>query len=101
MTHNPVGGLVDRWTIPFSPLSSFRSLNCDPASGGFITDSTTATQPLERTGVLSSVTSFPTAVFGDDSAGDTTIFKITLTNTGTTTLTMISVSSAALVEQER
>lgn len=73
-------------------------------SGGFITNSSTVTQTLQRTGVLSSVA---TSSFEDtdgtagDSAGDSMFYKISLNNTGTTTLTTIVVSSAVLVAQER
>lgn len=76
---------------------------CDPPSGGPITNSSNTTQLLRRTGVLSA-DAYCTIRDTDDmvghSAGDTIDYNIDLTNTGTTTLTMITVS-ADMLPQER
>lgn len=78
------------------------SVTGSPRSGGFITNSSTATQYLERKGELSAsaraVVIDSDGIVGD-SAGDTIEYTIELTNTGTTSLTSISVSSALLLDQ--
>lgn len=69
-----------------------------------MTDSSTVTQSLKRTGILSAVAAClvrDTDGITGDSAGDSIAYTITLANTGTTTLTDMSVSSATLMAQER
>lgn len=72
------------------------------AYGSPVTDADTAVQPLKRTGSVlvsaSTKAEYDAGVAGD-SAGDTIQFKIILVNTGTTTLSSMSVSSAQLLEQ--
>lgn len=85
-----------------SPLSPPR-LTCEPASGGEIKNSSNTTQLFERTGILSAEAAC--AVEDTDgieghSAGDDIDYTIDLTNTGTTTLSLIVVS-ADLLPQER
>lgn len=82
--------------------TSGQSLRCDPASGGFIVKSSNATQKLERTASLSATaacTVQDTDGIEGDSAGDHIAYTIELSNTGTTTLATISVSSATLETQ--
>lgn len=80
----------------------FASLTGYPSSGGFVTNSTTVTQALARTGVLSARAS-TSVVDSDnsavDSAGDKVACNVVLTNTGTTTLSSITISSTALLSQ--
>ena len=85
------------------PSRPFRqSLRCDSASGGFITQSSSATQSLERTAILSATaacTIQDTDGVEGDSAGDHISYTIDLMNAGTTTLSAISVWSASLESQ--
>lgn len=79
-----------------------RSVTGSPAYGGSITNSSTAVQLLERTGIC--FVSATTTVEDDtglagDSAGDKIKYTITLDNTGSTTLTSITVSSDQLLAQ--
>lgn len=83
-------------------LILFRSVTGSPAYGGSVTNSSTAVQPLERTGKIlvdmAAVVEDDLGLAGD-SAGDKIKYIITLRNTGTTTLNTITILSAELLTQ--
>lgn len=102
-----IAGLAHRLNCELFRLeltgTSPESLRCDPASGGFITQSSNVTQSLKRIAILSATaksTIKDTDEIEGDSAGDHMTYRIDLNNTGTTTLSAISVSSAILEYQK-
>lgn len=77
-------------------------IRCSPSPGWTITNSTSAIQPLNRTGVLSAEATLDIEEadgIEGDSAGDDIAYTIKLTNAGTTTLTMIEVAAGLLLPE--
>ena len=84
-----------------SPRSS-QSVRCSPGPGWVITNSSSVTQRLERTGVLSAEATCDiedTDSFAGHSAGDDIEYTVVLRNDGTTTLTMLEVTAGLLLPE--
>lgn len=71
-------------------------------SGGIVTDSSSVTQMLKRTGELSALASATLSDLdgmADHSVGNTITYAVALKNIGTTTVTSIKISSAVVLNQ--
>lgn len=86
--------------VPFPRLSE--RVRCSPGPGWTITNSSSATQALQRTGVLSAEATCDIqeadSIEGH-SAGDDIACTIKLANDGTTTLTMIEVTAGLFLPE--
>ncbi|CAM9789547.1 unnamed protein product, partial [Ectocarpus sp. 6 AP-2014] len=94
--------IITQPDIDTGSVGSTMSVIGSSAYGSPVTDTDTAVQSLNRTGsVLVSTTTIAEndAGVAGDSAGDTIKYKISLVNTGTTTLSSVSVASTQLLEQ--